>query len=788
MNLQFLNQQQLQMLLTSIVVSGVDSNYVPQVIQTQAISNNPIIQQLAPYLANAIIQRLQSTASSSPSHFSYASFNILGQNGFNNNEFKSVTKILATVLEIQMAMNPQIAQNPVAYVGNHVAEWLSGALAMMYQKFTNIAGVFPMDVQQKIGSESARIGQVLNAVMGGNMAMMGGMNSMGGVGNMGGLLGQQTMQNNMQAFGQIPSLSVPDNNRSTERLFANNQQAAQQPHQPLTVENQKEDYYTAKLRLLQNGQLGDNNTSHRRERSYSTPPQESESVLTPTPNKPPAPITMLSGGPDGLVIQTTNRELDLNKPVLAENAYEFRTSEIREDNQEPVWDAVEENDTFVQSMDQALIPTTQDILTDTFFEQEDPDYPGVEMSGWPGIDKKGNLIFKKEVKEAFGQPGFLEMLNRYPSYSFAEVEKMGLAWYPSIQFPVPPEHDSQTQVLRYWAVLHGEGLLAVAVEQDKSKENHMNYEQHGIGYVPKFISGVKVEKEKEKITDGKPPKAFRLKTRQHTEVYVDTCFESSYRAKNVSFAPNPSDESDHVENVHLANQQALVAFQPFGFSSKELKEAAVEKINKIDKALTLKEAAEILETLEDHEEIPLRTALSNLFTKQIIRCVQLRGGINLEFDEFDVATWEVIHQHIQAGMPESFVEEMKKAELLIISEVMGGIRNFNVEDMLEQMDAIIFDEIVPPNAHVFYMMQYEQAVFVPQLASQLEIGDNRKSFLIPERSTKLYAMANDILNQTGAWPAGIPSSCVIITRDGYRIEVATSLLNRSSVMGSITKI
>jgi len=780
MNLQFLNQQQLQMLLTNIMVNGVDAQYVPQIIQSQAISNNPIIQQLAPYLANAIIQRVQQSAMSNPSHFSFASFNILGQNGFNNGEFKSVTKILATVFEIQMAMNPSIAQNPVAYVGNHVGEWLSGALAMMYQKFTNIAMLFPMDVQQKIASEAARIGQVLSAVMGGNMNMVGGMNNMNG---MNGMNGQQAMQ----AFGQMPSLSVPGSSQSGERLFANNQKPIQQAGFVASEVPEKEDYYTAKLRLLQSGQLGDNNTSNRRERSYSTPPQESESSKPATPNKPPEPITMLSGGPDGVVIQTTNRELDINKPVIVENAYEFRTSEIREETDEPEWAASEEHNAFVQSMDQALIPTEQDVLTEAFFE-EDSSYPGVEMSGWPGIDKEGNLVFKKEVKEAFGQPGFLEMLDNYPSYSFETVKKLGMAWYPSNQFPVPPEYNPETQVLRYWAVLHGDGLLAVAVERDKIKENFMDYEQHGIGYVPKFISGVRIEKEKEKITDGKPPKPFRLKTRQHTEVYVDTCFESSYRAKNVSFAPNPSDESDRVENAHLANEQALVAFQPFGFSNNELKEAAIEKINKIDKAVTLREVAEVLETFEDHEEIPLRTALSDLFTKQIIRCVQLRGGIDLEFDEFNLEIWETIQKHIQAEMPESFAEAIKQAELCIISEVMGAIRNFNGEDMYEQMDAIIFDDVVPANAHVFYMMQYEQAIFVPHLVSELEIGDNRKSFLVPERSTKLFAMANEILNQTGSWPAGIPSSSVIITRDGYRIEVATSLLNRSSIMANITKI
>lgn len=774
-----MNQQQLQMLLTSVIVNFANENYVPQVIQMQPVSNNPYVQQCAPILANAVIQRVQQNAAASPSMFSFASVNILGQNSYNNNEFKAIIKILSTVLEIHMVSNPAIAQNLMAVLPNIVAEWLSGALAMMYQKFTHISMMFPMDIQQKIGMEAQRISQLLASVGGGMqsnnmMGMQPGMNA-------------NAAMLNMQAMGQVPSMSVPGLNQTTERLFAKGAPAfGQSSNQAPKAPAQSESYYAVKLRQMQNGEINEND-NHKRDRSFSSaPPQEDDSPKTPT-----APLTLLAGGPEGVVIQSTRTNLSMNAPVTEENAFLFRSNEaspIREEETEPVWDGAQTHDGFVDAMDEIIADAAaSSSMVDTFFTDE-PIEDTVLMSAWPGIDKNGDLVFKKEIRETIGTDGFLQLLDEYPAYSFAELKAKGLAWYPSNQFPTLPEHETQTHVLHYYPVLVGNGVIAVPVKRENIEENNMNYELHGIGYVPKFRSGVPIEKQPDKIVDGTPPKAFRLKTRIHPEVYLDTCFESSYRAKNVSFAPNPSQQTDQVENVHLANQQPLVAFQPFGFSTEELKQEASRKVTLIIDSQTLQEAAEHLDKLQDEEEIPLRTMISDFFVKQIIRCIQLRGGIDLEFDAFNTQSWETIKGYVEAQMPESFAEALKDAEKEIITEVAGGLRVFNSEEMREQMDAIVFDDHMPLNAHVFYMIQYEQAIFVPQIACELELNENKKSFLIPEKSPKLHAMALEVLHQTNTWADGRPSSCVIITRDGYRIEVAISLFNPDAIVGAITKI
>lgn len=771
----FQTQEQLTAFLTMAQHQPIqDQNYVPQFIGQMQLSQHQAIQAVAPYVANSVWMRVQNNAMTKPSPFSIATYNLLASNGYNNADFKAVVNILLTTLTNLARTNPQVAQNVANAVPQLVETFLSCAIAMMYQKYQQIAVYFPQDVQMKIVQEGNRIAGVLS--MPDQQQQMPG-NAFANV-----MGGQQQV-----GFGQVGMVSTKSNDRPFGGGGGAMQQNNQQPEK--IVISDDDDYYTkknkAKLLKLQEASLPP-------EQRRATPPPETVQVETRPEARPsPKAVTTLSGSPEGVVIQSQRAGVSLNGPVDHDKAQLFKSnvrgSEIREDAAEPNWDGEWSSPTSAKEFQEMVdaVPSASDSetsrLADEFFDSGNETYPN--MSGFPGIQKDGVAKFKDEMIQHFekGNMAFLELL---PFLTYSDLKSANRRWYPSKTQEVIPHYDSRNQQLRFYPILVQDGLMAFAITTKSGEVNEMDYHEHGIGYVPKRNYQIVPEVKEPEVTSTPTPKVFRITTIQNDNLLLDYTYQGAYNNNAARFVRS---EADAVDERVVYTQRAMI-HQPFGFRSAEALEKALTTYKAIDKAEDLTTVCVLLEQFDEEEEIPVRQYLARLFGKQLTRALKLRIGVEVEIDELNQEGWDFISKYADENFPDNILELFRTSEALIIKEVMRGflttlteeLRADLLESFIEAYDGTVDD-------HVLFVGTVEQIMNVPHLAAELELVENAEGFLIPEKARKLHTMATACMQAAGV--ENFPMSAhSIITRDGFRIDVGYSLLAVGSIMGTVSRI
>lgn len=771
-----MNNQQLNAYLTAPQSQFVPDNYVPVFVQAETLVDHPIIQQCAPIVAVLAIQRVQQTLQQQPSHFSMATFNLLAENNYQNVRFRATVRILLTGLKNIALSNQSVASQLQAYLPTYVADYLSGALGMMFQQLDQLRAFFSPQIQNAILQEAQRMTGILSANMGvqnmnnGNGVNVGDLMSGGNVGVVG------------ASGGNFLNLA-PAEGAAPQRLF--DAQQANRPVETSITINAADDFYT---RL------------NKRERAAKeglelidlSKPQVEDAVIV-EPTAAPAPeaarkptaLSMLAGGPEGVTLVSTNREsLNLDQALLEENAMMLRSNHatLREEAAEPEWDGTWVPDSEFKDLIRTAeaTGTTEQVqsMAAEFFKD---DTEGEEMSGFPGITRDGRAVLKPQFRE--NNDKAKELLDQAPSLSFADLFNTGKKWYPFHTQETLPYVDSKTQELRFYPILAQDGLFAALVPKEETSI-HMDYEAHGIGYLPRrarLAEPVKVEAPAE--TTGAEPKVFRIKPEIAETITQGSSFARMYHDGIKVFS-----EKDTGDDERTVCIQGALVTQAFGFDTEEEMLRAKGIVEAIASAKDLLTVAQQLELLESDDEIPLRQYISGLFGKQVTRLLRHRILVDIETDELTVDVWETILNYANNNFPDTILKAFTDSEEMIIKEVCGAFTALVDEEFqLSMLDTLDLEEGSNQGKCVLFFGTYEQVMFAPFIAGQLELMESSIGFLIPEQAHKLHTMAKTLLGLEAKETYQFTAN-VIITRDGYRIDVARSPVVPDSILGWVERI
>ncbi len=746
-----MNDYQIQQIMTQPLAQFANADYIPQSIMMQPITPNQQLQQMVPVIANMVIQGLQAGLQSSPNHYTMATFNILANNGYDNMEFRAVVKILLTACYNYSMVDQNIANNFAAYLPNMVSEFLPGAIALMFQKYSNILCRMGMDIQQRVQANATKISQVLNSQQQQQPQFQPGI----GGNILSGLM--DGLQSN-QRVGAIGS--------QEQSIFNKAQTTA--PTQTGTHQYSGDNFYTKKLQKLKSGEVQDTPSITHVEAFSTTPAPEDKKVKSKIPDS----ISVLSGEPGGMVIVSKKSNLGLNQPVTEEVTHLFKSSMVEEDS-EPVWDVpVTDSDKLDNK------PTAQSVIS---------------LCGFPGIRKDGGVMFKPDIKSAMLSDNLAEHLANIKGYTIDEMRMLGMHWYPSIVQPTVPDYDPNTQAMLYFPILENNGLFAFHIKkEDLGKHSafhrhttiaeNMDYEQHGIGFVPKMKNPPVRETADQKPTDKSDPKPFKLVVEVDESVSVDFSQTPIYRSMVLKLTKGAKQET----YSKVAMIQPALIVSTFSFDSTDEKEKAKAHIDQMStECSSIDDVVAVLDQMDEAFLIPVKQRLSSLFAKQISRAITLKAGISMEFDCLTAEGWSTIKQYIDStffdGLKQSFYSDQRQ----IIEEVMSGERAFMFQDMKDLID--VRNDLDEEQSRLCLDFgTYEQVIVTGMLACELELKDNREQFMIPESATKIYSLAKEVLKHSADYGYK-PASSVIITRDGFRIDVDYNYIN-GVIVGSVSEI